>query len=84
MLCLVLVSGSFLNWFLFLLVQVAFALLQSLPWFLSAVADFGLCSVLASMDVLCLLLVSYTQFAVLSSFVGHSLSVPIPPLSLGA
>ena len=67
----------------FLLVQVAFALLQALPWFLSTVADLGLCCVFASVDVLCLLFVSSLQFVVLSSFVGHSSSVPLPPLSLG-
>ena len=66
----------------FPLIQVAFAL-QSLPWYLSAVADFGLCGVSTSLDVLCLLFVFYTQFGVLSSLVGHSSSVPLPPLSLG-
>ena len=44
-------SGSFLQRFLFLLGQVAFIFLQSLPCYLSAVAAFGLCDVLASMDV---------------------------------
>ena len=49
-----------------LLIQVAFAL-QSLPWYLSAVTDFGLCGVSSSLDALCLLFVFYTQFGVLSS-----------------
>ena len=81
---LVVVSGSLLQRFLFLLVWVAFTLHQALPWYHSAVANFGLCCVFASIDVLCLLFVSYIQFVVLSSFVGHSSSVPSPPLSLGA
>ena len=59
-LCLVMVSGSFLMWFLFLLVQVVFDLLQSLPWYLSVVAGFGLCSVFASMDVLSALRLLYS------------------------
>ena len=62
----------------------AFALLQVLPWYIFAVADVGLCSVFASIVVLGLLFVSFHQFAVLSSLFGHSSSVPLPPLSLGA
>ena len=68
----------------FPLIRVAFALLQSPPWDPSAVTDFGLCGVFTSLVVLCLLFVFYTQFRVLSSLVGHSSSVPLPPLSLGA
>ena len=78
MICLVLVSGSFLQRLLFIFVCVAFDLLQALPWYLSMVADIGLCGVFASIDVLCLLFVSSNQFVVLSSLVGHSSFVTTP------
>ena len=45
---------------------------------LRSILSFWLCV------VLCLLFVSSFQFMVLSSFVGHSSSVPSPPLSLTA
>ena len=60
------------------------AFFRLFPWYLSTVADIGLCCVVASIDVLCLLFVSSNQFVVLSSLVGHSSLVPLPPLSLGA
>ena len=60
------------------------ALFRLFPWYLSAFADISLYCVFASIDVLRLLFVSSIQFVVLSSLVGHSSSVPLPPLSLGA
>ena len=41
--------------------RIAFALPQALPWYLSAVEDIGLCGVIASIVVLCLLFVSSHQ-----------------------
>ena len=78
------ISSSFLRRFLCLLVRVAFALLLALPWCLSAVPDFGLCFLVGSTLFCGCPFVSSFQFMVLSSFVGHSSSVPSPLLPLGA
>ena len=77
------VSGSFLRRFLFLLVRVAFALLQAFPWYLLQLQT-SVSAVSLSLRCFLLLLGSSLQFVVLSSFIGHTSFMPLPPLSLGA
>ena len=68
----------------FPLLHVAFALLLSLPYSRFPRFQTSVSSMSFPQWMFCLLFVFYTLFGVLSSLVGHSSSVPLPMLSLGA